>query len=117
MLLAPLGYRVESFTNSLDALEAFKRDPYRFDLVITYMTMPVMTGEKLAEEILRIRPGMPIVLCTGHHPDISAKRAMEKGIRSFLMKPVLKDKLARAVREALELRTDKQGCDPQQGIE
>ncbi len=64
-ILESLGYHVVTFTNSISALEPFNSNPDRFDLVITDMTMPNMTGEKLATELMSIRPNLPIILCTG----------------------------------------------------
>lgn len=105
MMLEALGYEVMSFTNSALACRAFVSHPDRFDLVITDMTMPVMTGAALSLEILKIRPGMPIILCTGHSEFINEKKAKETGIREFLMKPVFVKDLARVVREVLDGRT------------
>jgi len=104
MMLETLGYEVTSFTNSVLACRAFVSHPDRFDLVITDMTMPVMTGAALSLEILKIRPGMPIILCTGHSEFINEKKAKETGIREFLMKPVFVKDLARVVREVLDGR-------------
>jgi diguanylate cyclase (GGDEF)-like protein len=91
-----------SCTDSTKALEAFVSHPDRFDLVITDMTMPVMTGANLARKILEIRPEMPIILCTGHSEFINEKKARELGIREFLMKPVFVKDLARAIRGVLD---------------
>ncbi|MCU0572469.1 MAG: response regulator [Syntrophobacteraceae bacterium] len=99
--LEHLGYSVESRINSLDALELFRSDPHRFDLVVTDMTMPGMTGDKLALELMRIRNDIPIVLCTGYSEEITEEDAKALGIRAFVMKPVLISRMARAVRDAL----------------
>lgn len=100
-LLSHLGYSPVTTTSSRDALSRIQKDPFAFDLVITDMTMPEMTGEELAVEILKIRPGMPIILCTGHHATMTAQRAREKGIRALLLKPILREEYARVIREVL----------------
>ena len=102
MMLETLGYEVMSFTGSTEAFEAFVSHPDGFDLVITDMTMPVMTGVALARKILKIRPEMPIILCTGYSEFINEKKAKQIGIRGFLMKPVFVKDLARVVREVLD---------------
>jgi DNA-binding NtrC family response regulator len=93
---------VTSFTNSVLACRAFVSHPDRFDLVITDMTMPVMTGVALSREILKIRPEMPVIICTGHSDFITEKKAKAAGIREFMMKPILMKDLARVVREVLD---------------
>ncbi len=100
-LLEKLGYRVIGHTDSVQALEHFAKDPWAIDLVITHMTMPVLAGTELSAGILRYRPGMPIILCTGFNDLINKERAKELGIREFMMKPILKEELAAAVRRAL----------------
>jgi PAS domain S-box-containing protein len=100
--LQHLGYEVVARTSSIEALEAFRTSPDAFDLVITDMTMPNMTGDRLAKEILRIRPDCPIILCTGFSEKISEASAKKIGIRVFLMKPLVLDQLAWTVRSALE---------------
>ena len=65
-ILKLLGYRVTIRTSSLEALELFKHRSHDFDLVVTDMTMPNLTGDKLAVELMKIRPGIPIILCTGY---------------------------------------------------
>lgn len=102
-MLESLGYRVEARVSSIEALELFKADPARFDLVITDMTMPNMTGEELAREFLAIRSDIPIVICTGFSNDMDEKKAREMGCRAFLRKPILKEKLAETVRSAMAL--------------
>jgi CheY-like chemotaxis protein len=100
-ILERLGYRVETRTDPLEALEMFKRDPGQYDLVITDMTMPKMTGDRLALELLRIRPEMPILLCTGFSERITEAAALEMGIRGFIMKPIAVAEIARKIRMAL----------------
>jgi len=86
--------------NSLETLELFRSDPRGFDLIVTDMTMPGMTGDKLTLEFLRIRKDIPIVLCTGYSEEITEEDAKALGIRALVMKPVLISRMARAVREA-----------------
>jgi PAS domain S-box-containing protein len=100
-LLESLGYSVVSVTDSLEALEVFRHDPDRFDLIITDMTMPRMTGEALSREIWSLRPAMPIVLCTGYSEQIEKERALQMGFKDFAMKPIVIEDLARIIRRAL----------------
>ncbi len=102
-MLERLGYKVTSRIRSLEALELFRKNPDQFDLVITDMTMPEMTGDKLARELMKIRPDIPIILCTGYSKRISEEKAKEMGIRAFLMKPIVMRDLAETVRKALEI--------------
>gem|GEM_PF-844089 len=101
-MLEELGYTVTALTGSIEAWQTFQRDPQQFDLVITDMTMPNMTGAELATKILRIRPGMPIVLCTGFSAQISEEKAKSLGIRAYITKPVLRNDFALVVRRTLD---------------
>jgi len=101
-LLKALGYRATGQTSSIEALELFKSDPGRFDLVITDMTMPQMTGDLLAMEIKKIRPDIPVILCTGYSRRMSEEVARTIGIDAFLMKPVVKLEMAKTVRKVLD---------------
>ncbi len=103
-MLEYLGYSVETRTSSVDALSLFGADPFRFDLVITDMTMPNMTGEKLAVELRRIRGDIPIVICTGYSERLLEERIRAVGISALVMKPILMAQLASAIREALDRR-------------
>ena len=100
--LAGLGYSVTSRTSSLEALELFRAKPNKIDLVITDMTMPNMTGDKLAVELLKIRPDIPIILCTGYSKKISDETASEIGIKAIAYKPIVKADLAKMVRKVLD---------------
>jgi len=102
--LVRLGYRVTSRTSSVEALEAFKVKQGEFDLVITDMTMPNMTGVELAARIKEIRPDIPIIICTGFSELIDRDLAKKIGIMGYIMKPVLKDEMARTVRKVLDQR-------------
>jgi len=114
-MLEGLGYDVVSGTSSFGALEVFKSQPECFDLVITDQTMPKMTGEQLAREILRLRPDMPIILCTGLGPasigGVNAETAREIGIREVVMKPMERTELAMAIRRALDQPAIQEGVD------
>lgn len=87
-MLRSLGYSVVATLSSVDALEHFEATPDQFDLVITDMTMPEMTGAELSMKLLEIRPELPILMCTGFSEQIDPKKALEIGIKGFLMKPV-----------------------------
>ena len=101
-ILEQLGYKVVTETSSVQALELFRAEPNRFDLVITDMTMPHMTGDKLARELMTIRPKIPIILCTGHSELVSEAKAEEIGIKAFVMKPLVMRNLAETVRKVLD---------------
>jgi signal transduction histidine kinase/ActR/RegA family two-component response regulator len=101
-MLGKLGYRVEAHTCSVEALEQFKQRPDDFDLVITDQTMPEMTGIQFAGKLRKIRPGIPIILCTGFSESIDEKNYKSMGIDGFVMKPVVKNEIARVIRETLD---------------
>ncbi len=101
-LLTDLGYRVISKTSSTEALDLVRRDPSQFDLVITDQTMPGMTGLELTEEILSIRPDMPVILCSGFGHLVDADTARAARIRTFVMKPLTKGETARMIRKVLD---------------
>jgi len=100
-VLSALGYRVTTVRESRNALRMFRENPDSFDLVITDMTMPDMTGADLAREILRLRPDTPIILCTGYSELIGEEEALKMGIRRFLMKPLFMGDVAREIRAVL----------------
>jgi len=87
--LESLGYDVVTRTSSIEALALFKNKPDRFDLVITDLTMPNMTGDELAQELMAARPDIPVLLCTGYSASIDEKKARAMGILEFVYKPVL----------------------------
>ncbi len=101
-ILRRLGYDVVSRTSSLEALELFKARPKDFDLVISDQTMPGMTGDALASELMKLNPEIPVILCTGYSQMIDQRRAKEKGIRALVMKPILISEIAGAIRAVLE---------------
>jgi CheY-like chemotaxis protein len=100
-MLKRLGYTVVTKTNSLEALEEFQKGPEKFDLVITDMTMPNLTGVELSQRLMEIRPDLPIILCTGYSEKIDAQMAKSMGIRGFLMKPLAIHDMADTIREVL----------------
>jgi DNA-binding NtrC family response regulator len=101
-MLERLGYTVVAMTDSVEALALFRKDPGAFDLVITDQTMPQMTGLRLAEALLRIRPHLPVILCTGFSEAVDANGAQVSGICQFLMKPFSVKEMAETIRNALE---------------
>jgi len=101
-MLERLGYQVTSRTSSLEALEAFRDSPDKFDLVITDMAMPNMPGDKLSGELIKIRPDIPILLCSGFSETISEEKAASLGIKDFLLKPIVMMDLAQKIREVLD---------------
>ncbi|MGD8985024.1 MAG: PAS domain S-box protein [Desulfobacteraceae bacterium] len=101
-MVEQLGYTVVTKTSSLEALELFRAKPDEFDLVITDMTMPSMTGEELANELMFIRPDIPIILCTGFSRRVTEKKAKAMGIQAFILKPILRQELAETIRRVLD---------------
>jgi CheY-like chemotaxis protein len=101
-MLVRLGYQVTVRTGSIEALEAFKANPAKFDLVISDLTMPNMTGIQLAQEIKSIREDIPIVLCTGFSEQIDDEKAAAMGLNGVLMKPVARSDMATRVRMLLD---------------
>ena len=100
--LEGLGYTVSIRTSSIEALELFRSKSNDFDLVITDMTMPNMTGDELAVEMMKIRPDIPVILCTGFSKKISDDSIATIGIRAVAYKPIVKADLARTVRKVLD---------------
>jgi PAS domain S-box-containing protein len=103
-MLHRLGYRAVTTTSSTEALELFQNAPDEFDLVITDQTMPQMTGDELAKELMNLRPSMPIILCTGFSEKISEQEANAMGLRAFLTKPLVIPDLAKTIRKILDER-------------
>ncbi len=101
-ILTSLGYQVEAKTSSIEALETFRHQPDDFALVITDMTMPGLTGKDLARELLAIRPGLPIILCTGFSEFVNEQQADALGIRAFIHKPYSIAGLAEVIHTVLE---------------
>ena len=105
-MLERQGYSVTAQNNAVEALEAFSNDATRFDLVVTDMTMPMMTGDKLAVELIKIRPDIPIILCTGFSELMSKSKAEEIGIKDLLMKPISMSDLSKMIRTILDQQKD-----------
>jgi len=101
-MLTRLGYQVTTRTSSLEALDLFRAKRSLFDLVITDLTMPNMVGVDLAREIHRIRPDIPVILCTGYSERLTERRAKELGISEFLMKPIAMEQIATTIRNILD---------------
>lgn len=101
-MLERLGYTITSCSDSLEALKTFEAEPSAYDLIITDMTMPRMTGDQLAAKILSLRSNMPIIVCTGFSENMSKKHAESLGIKGYLMKPVIKSEVAKMVRKILD---------------
>jgi CheY-like chemotaxis protein/two-component sensor histidine kinase len=101
-ILEKLGYRVEAHTDPQKAFDEFTAHGDDYDLVITDMSMPCLTGEELSKQLLEIRPDIPIVLCTGYSDQLDAANAYAMGIKQFLIKPLEMVKLANIIREVLD---------------
>ncbi|MCB9480622.1 MAG: transporter substrate-binding domain-containing protein [Desulfobacteraceae bacterium] len=101
-ILEKLGYSVTIMTSSTKALDLFQLNAYAFDLVVTDMTMPGLTGDKLAVELMKIRQDIPVIICTGYSKRISEQTACEFGIQALIYKPVDRAVLAKTVRKALD---------------
>ncbi|MDY6988427.1 MAG: ATP-binding protein [Thermodesulfobacteriota bacterium] len=101
-VLERLGYAVVATTGSLEALDVFRAQPDGFDLVITDMTMPGITGDRFASELMAIRPDIPVILCTGYGVRINEEQMKAMGIRALVMKPVDKRELAGTIRSVLK---------------
>jgi len=108
LVLESYGYQVSVETNPTRALELFCSNPAAFDLVITDMTMPSMTGDKLIQEILKIRAGMPTILCTGFSERIDEERAKSIGVEAYALKPLDRKSLITIVRQVLDKRKSTQ---------
>jgi two-component system cell cycle sensor histidine kinase/response regulator CckA len=100
--LERLGYKVTTRTSSTEALEAFRAQPEKFELVITDQTMPTMSGETLAKELTQIRPDTPVILCTGYSETRSEQKLTALGIREVLRKPIIVREMANTIRRVLD---------------
>lgn len=101
-LLEGLGYRVQTRASSIDALEAFRANPDKYDLIFSDLTMPHMTGDVLAREVKSLRPDIPFIICTGYSNKINEEKFKDIGINAVLMKPVTFQEMADAVRKSLD---------------
>jgi CheY-like chemotaxis protein len=101
-MLGFLGYQVEVRTSAVDAFELFRADPYRFDAVLTDMTMPNLTGLSLSKKILALRPDLPVIMCTGFSDQIDEATIRSAGIRALILKPLVLTELATHVRRLFD---------------
>lgn len=101
-MMETLGYEVTVIQNSLDALRLFQKNPGRFDLAVTDQIMPGMTGMDLALKMLEVRPGFPIILCTGYSQNLTKEKIRKAGLKEMLFKPLVVEDLSRAIQKALE---------------
>jgi CheY-like chemotaxis protein/anti-sigma regulatory factor (Ser/Thr protein kinase) len=100
--LERLGYVVEGFAAPLEALEAFKRQPDKFDMLITDMAMPILTGEMLIAKVKQVRADLPVILCTGFSERIDEKKPEDLGASKIMLKPIDRRELALSVRQVLD---------------
>jgi CheY-like chemotaxis protein len=100
-MLEELGYSVVIFTNGPEALQVFKQNPDQFDVIVTDQTMPGMTGELLARQVMSIRPGFPVILCSGFSYTMNEEKALAMGLRAYLTKPVSTVNMAQSLQAAL----------------
>jgi PAS domain S-box-containing protein len=114
-MLENLGYQATAVSSSTNALEVFRKNPYQYDLVITDMIMPDMTGYRLSQKIMEVRQDIPIILCTGYSEHITEEKAKNAGIRDFIMKPFKMNVLAKSIRKTLD-ETRQEGFGKMEGM-
>jgi PAS domain S-box-containing protein len=102
VILERLGYRVTALTGSIKALQMFRAAPHDFDLIITDLTMPGLTGDNLSAEILSIRPDIPVILMTGYEDMVESDRINMSCVKAFMPKPCKKPELAGTIRRVLD---------------
>ena len=105
-MLERQGYEVVGKTSSTEALQLFQEESEKFDLIITDMAMPDMTGDRLAQELIKIRPTIPVIICTGHSDRMDEGKAMKSGIAAYAMKPLVRTDLVNTVRRVLDKSKD-----------
>ncbi len=101
-MLEMIGYKVTSMTNSLESLELFRSNPEDYNLVITDLTMPGLTGDRLAAEIIAIKPDMPVIISTGYADALDDEQIKSSGIKAFIPKPYRRNELAKIIRLTLD---------------
>ena len=101
-MLVRLGYKVTARTDSEEALDLFRAQPGRFDMVITDLTMPKLTGNELTREVQKLRPDLPIMLATGHGKIVSEETAHSLGVAALVSKPFLIEEIAKTIRQVLD---------------
>ena len=102
VVLERLGYNVTAMTSSLKALELFKEDPHRYDLLLTDLIMPQLDGDKLVSEIIEIRPDMPVIITSGFTDTIVNDNFKQISNKAFMPKPFQPQELAKTVRQILD---------------
>ncbi len=102
MMLKSLGYQVQTETDSRRALNLFRSDPRAFDLVLSDVSMPGISGDALAQQILELRSDIPVILMTGHSERVNQELIGKFGVKKLLAKPLPINKLAAAVAEVLD---------------
>ncbi len=105
-MLSSLGYTVEVANDAFEALDIFNKDPARFDLVITDLTMPKMTGFNLAKRLFAIRANIPIILCSGFSESISEEDTKKIGIKAFVTKPLVTTKISKTIHAILSTQKE-----------
>jgi PAS domain S-box-containing protein len=105
-MLTMLGYRVTAINDSQEALDRFRQSPQKFDLVITDMTMPRMTGDVLSQHLLAVRPDLPIIICTGYSDKVDPESIRSMGLAGLVYKPLIMRDLADLIRQILDKRID-----------
>lgn len=101
-ILSSYGYQVTAFSDAVQALRDFEKQPNQYDLVITDMTMPHMLGTEFFQKVMKIRPDIPVILCTGHSDQVNRDKALAMGIREYIKKPILMSNLLKIIRGVLE---------------
>ena len=104
MMLEPLGYTVTAIQSSKEALELFQKEPGKFDLVITDLFMPHMSGYELTQKLKRVKPDIPVILCTGYAETILENKEKEESIKAILTKPINRKALAETIRTVLDFQ-------------
>lgn len=100
--LEALGYRVTSATDPREAFDIFKAAPDDFSILVSDQSMPGMTGDALACRVMELRPGFPVIICTGYSETLDEEKALSLGIKAMLMKPMDLVTLSKTIRRTLE---------------
>ncbi len=100
-MLERFGYKVTARSSGRTAATAFKKDPSAFDLIVTDQTMPRMSGIELARSLVKVRPDIPVILCTGFSEKVNGENVGHDGIRAFIMKPFTAQEIAGLIRKVL----------------
>ena len=101
-ILSRKGYQISTFEDGETALKAFTKNPDYFDLIVTDMTMPKMTGDKFSLAALEVRNDIPIIICTGYHEKFTESQAIKSGIKKYIQKPVIGSELSKIIRNLLD---------------